>query len=102
MVELTPEIVDQIVAACKSGAGEAGEALGRALDGEISLSVGSPATVDPDALPDDLSGPGLVVVLNVGTVAAAFVLPQSTGMVPEWCAAPDATGESKLTTLAQE
>jgi len=102
MAELTPEIVDQIVAACTSGAGEAGEALGRALDGEISISVGSPATVDPDALPDDLSGPGLVVVLNVGPVAAVFVLAESTGMVPEWCAAPDATGESKLTTLAQE
>ncbi len=102
MAELTPEIVDQIVAACTSGAGEAGEALSRALDGEISVSVGSAATVDPDALPDDLSGPGLVVVLNVGTAAAVFVLPESTGMIPQWCAAPDATGESKLTTLAQE
>ena len=102
MAEFTPEIVDQIVAACTTGAGEAGEALGRALDGEITVSVGSPATVDPDALPDEFSGAGLVVVLNVGTAAAVFLLPESTGMIPAWCAAPDPTGESKLTTLAQE
>ena len=38
----------------------------------------------------------------LGEIAALAIIPESTGLVPDWCAVPDATGESKLTTLAQE
>jgi flagellar motor switch protein FliN len=31
-----------------------------------------------------------------------LVLPESTALIPAWCANPDATGASKLATLAQE
>ena len=102
MPELTPEIIDGVVAACKAGADEAGEALSRTLDATISVAVGRPGSVDIDSLPDELSGPGLAVVLVIGGSGAILVLPESSGLVPEWCAQPDATGESKLTTLAQE
>jgi flagellar motor switch/type III secretory pathway protein FliN len=102
MPELTPEIVDQIMAACRSGADEAAEAFGRALDAEISVSVGQPGSVDLGTLPTELAGPGLVVVLTVGSVGLLVLLPETSGLVPEWCRVPDATGESKLTTLAQE
>jgi len=30
------------------------------------------------------------------------LIPKSTGLVPDWCDHPDPTGQSKLTTLAQE
>ena len=53
-------------------------------------------------MPEELSGPGLAVVLTVGGSGAILVLPESSGLVPQWCADPDSTGESKLTTLAQE
>jgi flagellar motor switch/type III secretory pathway protein FliN len=46
--------------------------------------------------------PGLAVVLSVGSSGAAVLFPEATGVLPAWCAHPDATGTSKLTTLAQE
>ncbi|MBN2475459.1 MAG: FliM/FliN family flagellar motor switch protein [Pirellulales bacterium] len=102
MADLTPEIVDDVVAACTAGAGEAGEAFSRALDAEISVSVGNPGTLDLDNLPEGFSGPGLAVVLMAGGSGALLLLPESAGLVPAWCADPDPTGASKLTTLAQE
>ena len=53
-------------------------------------------------LADELFGPGLAVVLTVRGVGFLVLLPESSGLVPDWCADPDPTGESKLTTLAQE
>ncbi len=102
MSDLTPEIVDEVVAACKAGADEAAEALGRALDGKFAVSVGEPGTVDLEALPEDLSGAGLAVVLMVGGTGALVLLPESSQLIPPWYASPDPTGESKLCTLAQE
>lgn len=102
MAELTPEIVDQVLAACRAGAEEAAEAFGRTLDAQIAVSVGESGTVDLGALAEELSGPGLAVVLTVGGAGALILLPESSGLVPEWYAQPDATGESRLSTLAQE
>ncbi len=102
MAELTPEIVAQVIEACKAGAGEAAEALSRALDAKVTLSVGEPGSVEVDALPEELSEAGLAVVLTVGEAAAVLLLPESSGLVPDWCADPDPTGQSKLATLAQE
>jgi len=102
MPDFTPEIVDQVVAACQTGSDEAAEAFSRALDAQFSLAVGEPGTVDVDQLPDDMAGPGLAIMLICGESAALVLLAESSGLVPGWCADPDPTGESKLTTLAQE
>jgi flagellar motor switch protein FliN len=103
MAELTPDIVADVVEACKKGADEAAEAIGRALDCPgAKVAVGEPTTIKMDALPETLAGPGLVVVLTVGKAAALAILPESSGLTPPWCANPDPTGQSKLTTLAQE
>ena len=102
MPDLSPDIVGEVVEACKAGAAEAMEALGRGLDTEVQLTVGEPGTIDMKALPEGFSGPGLAVVMIVGSEAALFVLPEASGLVPEWTANPDPTGQSKLTTLAQE
>jgi len=102
MPVLTPEIVDQVAAACQTGSDEAAEAFSRALDAQFSVAVGEPGTIDVDQLPDDLAGPGLAIVLICGESAALVLLAESTGLVPNWCADPDPTGESKLSTLAQE
>jgi len=102
MAELTPEIADAVAEACRAGAGEAAEALGRALDAKVTLEVGEPQTFAPDQLPEELSGSGLVVVLGVGQAAALLLVPSATGLVPDWASNPDPTGKSKLTTLAQE
>ena len=102
MAELKPEIVDSVLAACKAGVAEAAEALSRALDGTITLEVGDSGTLNLEALPEELSVAGLAVVLTIGETGALMLIPESNGLVPGWCAAPDPTGESKLSTLAQE
>lgn len=92
----------EVLSACETGAAEAADALGRALDGKFTLAPREPAPLEPDTLPDAFSGPGLIVVLQVSGAAAVVVVPEATGLLPAWYAAPDATGVSKLTTLAQE
>ncbi len=102
MSKLNAENVDAIVAACQAGAAEAGEALSRALDQQLSLAVGEPGSYEPTSPREELQSPGLIVVLGVGETAAVLILPKTSGLVPDWCAEPDATGTSKLSTLAQE
>lgn len=102
MSELTPELAAEVVAACGAGAEEATGALGRALDGEFTLAVGEAASYTADAPPAGFDGPGLAVLMKFGEVGLAAIIPESSGLLPEWYADPDPTGESKLSTLAQE
>jgi len=105
MSELTPEIADEVVAACQAGADEAAGALGRSLDGEFTVTAGdsgSSASYNADSMPEGFDGPGLAVLLKFGEAGFAALLPESSGLLPDWVADPDPTGESKLSTLAQE
>ncbi len=102
MPALSPSIAEAVVAACKAGAEEAAEALSRALDAPVALQVEAADRIAPDRPPSELKGPGLVVLLYVGNQAALVLLPEQSGLLPAWYAAPDATGRSKLSTLAQE
>ncbi len=102
MPALSPSISEAVVAACTAGAQEAAEALGRALDAPMTLQVEASDRIAPDRLPKELHGPGLVVLLYVEHQAALVLLPESSKLVPPWYASPDATGQSKLSTLAQE
>lgn len=99
MSDLTPEIAERIAAACQANAADAASTLGTTLGAGLTLSVGEAAPFDPASAE---AGPGLVVLLTFGSTALAGVLSQASGLVPEWCQAPDATGQSKLSTLAQE
>lgn len=102
MSDLTPEIAADVVAACQAGAEEAAGALSRTFDAEIGMTIGEAATYSADEPPGGLDGPGLVIKLVIGGEGVAAVLPEPSGLLPEWYTAPDATGESKLATLAQE
>lgn len=102
MADFDPAIAPDILAACQAGAAEAGGALGRALDATLQLSVGAAGTFDPAALANVLAGPGLAILQIVGKVGAVMVLAESSGLLPDWYAQPDATGTSKLATMAQE
>ncbi|MEM6331663.1 MAG: FliM/FliN family flagellar motor C-terminal domain-containing protein [Planctomycetota bacterium] len=108
MAELSPDIADDVIAACQAGAEEAAGALSRALAGEgesetaLTMTVGEAAAFDPEALPEGLAGPGLAIVMIFGDAGAVAVLPAASGLLPDWLRAPDATGESQLSTLAQE
>ncbi len=101
MSEVTPDIAAEVVAACQEGAEEAAGALNRSLDGEFTLQVGESTTYIAGT-PDGFDGPGLAVLLKFGDVGVTAILPEASGMLPDWYSAPDPTGESKLSTLAQE
>ena len=100
MSELSAAIVNEVVAACQAGLGETVEALGRALDAKFTAEVGAATPLDLAA--PELAGPALAVLMSVGGTSAIAVLPEAGGLLPAWVAAPDPTGVSKLTTLAQE
>ncbi len=102
MSELTPELAPEVVAACQAGAEEAAGALGRSLDGEFTLAIGEASSYSADATPAGFDGPGLAILMTFGGVGVTALLPESSGLLPDWYAEPDPTGESKLSTLAQE
>ena len=103
MSQLAATITEQVVTACRENADEAAAAFGRALGGEISCAVGETEEFDAAAMPKGLDDrPGLAIVLTFGEVGAVALLPEATGLLPDWYAAPDPTGKSKLSTLAQE
>ncbi len=102
MAEFDPSIAAEVVAACQAGAGETASALSRSLDATITLTVGEAGSYDAAALADPLAGPGLAVLLMVGGQGAVALLAEATGILPDWYRKPDATGTSKLATLAQE
>lgn len=103
MSTLTTITPTDVLNACTGGAGEAAEALSRALDLEIaSITPGEPQSVSQKELPEDCNNAGLIVLFLVGEESAALLLPKSTGLVPAWCDNPDPTGKSKMSTLAQE
>ena len=103
MANLSQEIIEQVVDACKAGAGDAGGSLSSALDNAmqiVDVVAGEPLAAS--AIPEELAGPGLAVALHVGEEAIALLLPEATNLLPPWYTQPDPTGESKLQTLAQE
>ena len=102
MAEFTSELSAEVLAACEAGKEEIAGALGRALDAEFEVSAVEEAEFDADSPPDGFDGAGLAVVIELDEVAAVVVVPEATGLLPDWYASPDATGTSKLTTLAQE
>ena len=102
MAEFGPEISSDVVATCQEGIGEATEALERAFDAKFEIGLGEAGTFDAAATQEELASPGLMIALAVGATGALLIVPESSGLLPDWYAEPDATGVSKLTTLAQE
>jgi flagellar motor switch protein FliN/FliY len=102
MSQLTANLADDVLAACRTNAVAAAAALSRALDGDLTLSVGELAPYPADGTPYGLDGPGLIILVKVAGAALALAMPEESGFLPAWYRAPDAAGASKLSTLAQE
>ncbi len=101
MSEIIPDLAADVVSACQAGAEEASGALSRSLDGEFTLQVGEPTTYEAET-PDGFDKAGLAILMKFGDVGVVAILPESSGLLPDWYANPDPTGVSKLSTLAQE
>ena len=102
MSELTPELGPKIIEAIATNAEEAAGALGRAFDSEFVLKAGEPTPYEAESSAEALAGGGIVFLFQFGEEGVAVAFPASSEMVPEWVKSPDPTGESKLSTLAQE
>jgi flagellar motor switch/type III secretory pathway protein FliN len=92
-------MIDEIVTACTAGAAEAAEALGRAFGATVTLTVAAPRAAEGAP---GLTGPGLMLLLIREPASIVVALPAAGGLLPDWCRQPDPTGQSKLSTLAQE
>lgn len=102
MVELGPESIAEVISLCQANAEEMAQAFSRTFDTPLEVSVGLGTTWEGPAKIDGFDGPGLMIGLMFDNTALAAVLPEASGLLPAWCAQPDATGRSRLATLAQE
>ncbi len=103
MAALTPDIVSDVVMACRASADEIVAALTRAFDGQlIGVTINEATTYDTQQLPEGFDGAGLAVIFKCANTSAVAVFPESCGLLPAWYRQPDPTGTSKLSTLAQE
>ena len=102
MAQFGSQIAPDVLAICQAGSGDAAAAFGRALGEPFELEASPAGPLDLDALPGGFDGPGLLMIYRVGEAAALVLLPESTGLLPDWFADPDSTGTGRLTTLSQE
>ncbi|MDR0336118.1 MAG: FliM/FliN family flagellar motor C-terminal domain-containing protein [Planctomycetaceae bacterium] len=102
MADLNSSAVNSFIETVTNGAGEAASAFARTFDTTITIQPGEGGEFQSDVLSPKLTGKGLAMLLMVGGQGIAILIPESTGLIPEWCNHPDATGKSKLSTFAQE
>jgi flagellar motor switch/type III secretory pathway protein FliN len=102
MPELNHSSVDSFIEAVKNGASESASAFARTFGTTITLEPKEGGKLSVEKLTARFNEKGLALLLQIGTQGIAVLIPSSTGLIPEWCDAPDATGKSKLSTFAQE
>jgi flagellar motor switch protein FliN/FliY len=102
MSETALHDVAEVLASCKTGAAEAAAAIGRAFQREVQIAPGEHDQWQSSPTAAELDAPGLLVLLKTERQALVLTLPSARGLVPAWCAKPDAGGEGRLTTMAQE
>ncbi len=102
MATLNVQSVADFVSSVQKGAEEAAGAFARTFDTTATICVGKSGPFDAATLPVDFWKPGLVLVLVIGDAGVVILIPSASGLVPDWCENPDATGKSKLATFAQE
>ena len=102
MSELNFSSVDSFIEAVKNGAEESASAFARTFDTTITLEPKEGGKFSVEKFTTNLNEKGLALLFQVGAQGIALLIPSSTGLIPTWCDAPDATGKSKLSTFAQE
>jgi flagellar motor switch/type III secretory pathway protein FliN len=102
MSELNFSSVDSFIEAVKNGAEESASAFARTFDTTITLEPKAGGKFSVEKFSTSLNEKGLALLLKIGAQGIAILIPSSSGLIPAWCDAPDATGKSKLSTFAQE
>lgn len=88
-----------IAATCSQAQSELAAAFSRGLGHTVWVAVGQPGRWSDCS--SECTGGGLLLVLG-SQQGILCLLCDSSGLVPRWSVAPDATGRSRLATLAQE
>lgn len=101
-MDLNASASESFIGAIGNGAEEAASAFSRTFDAEVAFSAGQSGALDLANLKANFSVPGLAMTLLTGEKAILVLIPANTGLIPDWCKDPDATGKSKLSTFAQE
>jgi len=91
-----------VIAACQAGTVQASTLLSSALETAVTAAVGEATRLATSTLADEFSGPGLVLLFCRHDVAAIAVLPEACGLLPTWCASPDAAESARLQMLAKD
>ena len=102
MSALGPQIVPEVLSHCQQAVAEIGQAFSRAFDAVVEAAVGRTAALSFSRMRDELAPAGLAIVLHIGDLAVAILVPVAGELLPSWCASPDEAGQEKLSTLAQE
>jgi flagellar motor switch protein FliN/FliY len=97
-----PVITPEVVTTCRNGLGEGAEAWQRAFGAATELTVGETSDFLAVVAQDTWNCAGFAVVLEQASGAYVLLVADREGKLPSWIPAPDATGKSKLATLAQE
>ena len=102
MPELNFSSVDNFIESVKNGAEESASAFARTFGAAVTLESKEGGRCNIEKLSAKIAEKGLALLLQVGAQGIAVLIPSSSGLIPGWCEAPDATGKSKLATFAQE
>ncbi|MDR2762930.1 MAG: FliM/FliN family flagellar motor C-terminal domain-containing protein [Planctomycetaceae bacterium] len=102
MSELSIAALSSFIESVTSGSEEASSAFQRTFDIVVKIVPSVGGVYNVEAFSSKLSGGGLGVLFTFGGRGIIVLIPESTGLVPDWCSNPDATGKSKLSTFAQE
>ena len=102
MSELNSSSVDRFIEAVKNGAGESASAFARTFDTTLTLEPKEGGKFSVEKFASSINEKGLALLFQIEAQGIALLIPSSTGLIPAWCDAPDATGKSKLSTFAQE
>ena len=102
MSDLNATASESFLGAISNGADEAASAFSRTFDAQVTFTAGAGGPLDIATLKSNFSMAGLAMSLLTEGRTILVLIPANTGLIPDWCKAPDATGKSKLSTFAQE
>ncbi|MFT5525842.1 MAG: flagellar motor switch protein FliN/FliY [Pirellulaceae bacterium] len=102
MGNLSPELATQIVERCESGTEKIAAALERAFGSEFHVLFDDELTVSLTANDSPLWGQGLVMLIGYGDAYILLAIPEQSGLLPDWYAAPKPSQKLKLETLVAE
>lgn len=96
--------IDAVLQCLSEGCAEVEATFKRALDqfGSLQLDQINRGSWSNVSGSDWIGQPGLLITFQIKQGDVVLALPQSSGCVPDWAYQPDATGKSRLATLAQE